>query len=225
MKEWAYFDNGKDKPVGKSLLEIFDLGSSSGLTEVLFLERCINLLKPGGRMGIVLPEGILNNPKMQKVRNYIESKAKIINITSIPQDVFIASGAMVSTSLLFFKKFTEEEEKRFNDIKEKATKSANRKYKDEILALETNLKSKKLSIEVKKKTKNKLAEILKNIEEEIRIDIKTNFEYEIPIIEVQDAGITSTGTPSGNNELKPIAETFKKYRLKNKLWNEYTNNN
>lgn len=225
LKEWAYFENGKDKPVGKSLLEIFDLGSSSGLTEVLFLERCINLLKPGGRMGIVLPEGILNNPKMQKVRNYIESKAKIINITSIPQDVFIASGAMVSTSLLFFKKFTEGEEKIFNEIKEKATKNVNRKYRDDLLSLETKLNPKKLTIEEKKKVKNKLAEILKQIEEEIRVEIKTNFEYEIPIIEVQDAGITSTGTPSGNNELKPIAETFKEYRIKNKLWNEHTNNN
>lgn len=225
LKEWAYLDNGKDKPSGKSLLELFDLGSSSGLTEVLFLERCLNLLKPGGRMGIVLPEGILNNPKMQKVRNYIESKAKIINITSIPQDVFIASGAMVSTSLLFFKKFTEEEEKRFNEIKEKATKRANGKYKDEILSLESNLETKKLSMEEKKKTKSKLTEILKQIEDEIRVEIKTNFEYEIPIIEVQDAGITSTGTPSGNNELEPIAKTFKEYRIKNKLWNEYTNNN
>ena len=31
-------------------------------TEILFIERCLALLKPGGRMGIVLPEGIFNNP-------------------------------------------------------------------------------------------------------------------------------------------------------------------
>ena len=30
--------------------------------EILFLERCLALMKPGGRMGIVLPEGIFNNP-------------------------------------------------------------------------------------------------------------------------------------------------------------------
>ena len=68
-------------------------------------------------------------------------------------------------------------------------------------------------------------DMLKQIEDEIRFDVKTNFEYEIPIIEVQDAGITSTGLPSGNNELIPIAETFKEYRIKNKLWDDYTSNN
>ena len=51
-------------------------------------------------MGIVLPEGVLNNTKLQKIRDYVEGKAKIINITSIPQDVFIASGATVKPSLL-----------------------------------------------------------------------------------------------------------------------------
>ncbi|MEB3025996.1 N-6 DNA methylase, partial [Parvimonas sp. M13] len=58
--------------VGKSLLSLYEVGSLSSLTEVLFLERCINLLKPGGRMGIVLPEGVLNNTNLQKIRDYIE---------------------------------------------------------------------------------------------------------------------------------------------------------
>ena len=54
----------------------------------------------------VLPEGVLNNAKqMVTVRDYFEGKAKLINITSIPQDVFIASGATVKPSLLFLKKF------------------------------------------------------------------------------------------------------------------------
>jgi type I restriction enzyme M protein len=97
--------------IGKSLLDLYKTGSMSTLTEVLFIERCLNLLKPGGRMGIVLPEGVLNNTNLQKIREFVESKAKIILITSIPQDVFIASGATVKPSLLFFKKFTEEEAK------------------------------------------------------------------------------------------------------------------
>ena len=60
-------------------------------------------------MGIVLPEGVLNNSNLQKVRDYFESEAKILLITSIPQDVFMASGATIKPSLLFFKRFTEEE--------------------------------------------------------------------------------------------------------------------
>ena len=81
--------------IGESLLSLYDLGSSSTLTEVLFMERCLRLLKKGGRMGMVLPEGVLNNKNLQVVREYFERKAKIILICSIPQDVFIAAGATV----------------------------------------------------------------------------------------------------------------------------------
>ena len=45
--------------IGEPLLSLYETGKMSGLTEVLFIERCLNLLKPGGRMGIVLPEGVL----------------------------------------------------------------------------------------------------------------------------------------------------------------------
>ena len=55
--------------IDKSVLSLYDLGAMSSLTEVLFIERCLNLLSPGGRMGIVLPEGVLNNTKLQKVRD------------------------------------------------------------------------------------------------------------------------------------------------------------
>ena len=84
-------------------------------TEVLFIERTLQLLKPGGRAGIVLPEGVMNNKNMMGVRSFIEKHAKILNITSIPSDVFIASGANIKPSLLFIQKFTEEEERIFKD--------------------------------------------------------------------------------------------------------------
>lgn len=62
--------------IDQPILDLFQIGKFSGLTEVLFIERCLNLLKPGGRMGIVLPEGVLNNTNLQKVRDFVESKAK-----------------------------------------------------------------------------------------------------------------------------------------------------
>lgn len=55
--------------INQPILDLFQIGKFSGLTEVLFIERCLNLLKPGGRMGIVLPEGVLNNTNLQKVRD------------------------------------------------------------------------------------------------------------------------------------------------------------
>ena len=54
---------------------------------------------------MVLPEGVLNNKNLQTVREYFEGKAKIILICSIPQDVFIAAGATVKSSLVFMRKF------------------------------------------------------------------------------------------------------------------------
>ena len=64
-------------------------------TEILFMERCLALLKPGGRMGIVLPEGIFNNPSLAYVREYCEDRARILAVVSLPQETFNSSGASV----------------------------------------------------------------------------------------------------------------------------------
>ncbi len=128
-----YTEALKQVEVGKNIINLYDLGTVSGLTEVLFMERCIRLLKPGGRLGIVLPEGVLNNSgNLQTVREYFEGNAKILLITSIPQDVFMASGATVKPSLVFLKKFTNEETKLYKEITEKATDEINEKYQPEI---------------------------------------------------------------------------------------------
>lgn len=76
----------------------------------MFIERCINLLKPGKRAGIVLPEGVLDNPALERVRKFVESKARILNITSIPSDVFLSSGANIKPSLVFIQKFEKNED-------------------------------------------------------------------------------------------------------------------
>ena len=110
-----------DDNIGKSLLSLYDLGSTSTLSEVIFMERCLRLLKKGGRMGMVLPEGVLNNNKLTAVREYFEGKAKLILICSIPQDVFIAAGATVKPSLVFMRKFTAEEEIEYKKCRQEAT--------------------------------------------------------------------------------------------------------
>lgn len=109
-----------DDHIGESLLSLYDLGKTSTLTEVLFMERCLRLLKKGGRMGMVLPEGVLNNKNLQSVREYFEGRAKIILICSIPQDVFIAAGATVKPSLVFMRRFTVDEEAEYARCKTEA---------------------------------------------------------------------------------------------------------
>ncbi len=56
--------------------------------QILFIERCFQMLKPGGRMGIVLLESIFGMPKYQYVVNYILSQAKIQAIVTMPEDLF-----------------------------------------------------------------------------------------------------------------------------------------
>ena len=204
--------------VGKSLLSLYKIDSS--LTEVLFIERCLNLLKPGGRMGIVLPEGVLNNTNLQKARDFVEGKAKILLIVSIPQDVFIASGATVKPSLLFFKKFTEEEAFEYSQILHQAQMNVSSKYENEVNELEGKLKlrgKEALSKEEKKTFRAKLKALQERMETEIKSIVKEQFDYEIPIAEVQKAGISSTGAEI-ENELIPLAQEFAPYRIGNKLW-------
>jgi type I restriction enzyme M protein len=206
--------------IDKPLLDLYETGSMSTLTEVLFIERCLNLLKPGGRMGIVLPEGVLNNTNLQKIRDFIESKAKILLITSIPQDVFIASGATVKPSLLFFKKFTEEEAKQWQSITTKARKSITKKYEPETKPIQDKLDLRGAiapNADEKKQLRADLKAIEEKIAMEVKAQVKKDFNYQIPIAEVEKAGISTTGAQI-ENELVPLANEFKTYRVQNKLW-------
>lgn len=211
--------------INKSLLSLYKTGEFSTLTEVLFIERCLNLLKPGGRMGIVLPEGVLNNTNLQKVRDFVESKAKIILITSIPQDVFMKSGATVKPSLLFFKKFTDEEAATWRKVTAKAKKDIDLKYASQLNLIKSKLDKRGASAESaddKKKLKAELKQLEEQISAEIKAQIKTDFDYQIPIAQVEKAGISSTGAVI-ENELEPLAKEFTEYRLVNKLWeNKFT---
>ncbi len=204
--------------IGKPLLSLYKI--DSGLTEVLFIERCLNLLKPGGRMGIVLPEGVLNNSNMQKVREFVETRAKILLTVSIPQDVFMASGATVKPSLLFFKKFTEEEKAMYNSIEKEANDTVKMKYNSELSEIDRLLSLRGKDAPTKEE-KKELKARKKKLEEQIAIEvrqiIKEEFDYEIAIAKVEKAGINTVGAVI-ENELIPLENEFHSYRQENKLW-------
>lgn len=249
-----------DDNIGKSLLSLYDLGNTSTLTEVLFMERCLRLLKKGGRMGMVLPEGVLNNKNLQSVREYFEGKAKLILICSIPQDVFIAAGATVKPSLVFMKKFTDEEIVEYEKCKKEALLEVTAKHQSEIAAQNTiiaycetlaeSLKSAlkearaKLKFANKKKcditpiereieqiqneqkqnkTNKKDAEIAlktlqKLIEDEFKPLTKEKFDYDVPIAKIDDAGITTTGAVSANNQLPTLVSEYREYCNRVSMW-------
>lgn len=209
--------------INQPILDLFQIGKFSGLTEVLFIERCLNLLKPGGRMGIVLPEGVLNNTNLQKVRDFVESKAKILLIVSIPQDVFMAAGATVKPSLLFFKKFTEDEAEEYNRIYIQVSHEVEAKYDEEMTDIDVKLAKRgkeALTKDEKKSLRSRKKELTVLIENEIKALVKERFDYVIPIAEVQKAGISTTGAKI-ENELEPLEKEFTEYRKENKLWEKH----
>ena len=60
--------------------------------QILFLERCLQILKPGGRLGIVLPEAVFGMPTYEYVVSWLQSRAKIRGIVSMPEALFKTSG-------------------------------------------------------------------------------------------------------------------------------------
>ena len=97
---------------GTNILDLFEIGKGKAnrATEIVFVERCMSLLKPGGRMGIVLPDGNLNNPSLSWLRRWCEGKARILAVVSLPEETFRSADATVKASLVFFRRFTAADE-------------------------------------------------------------------------------------------------------------------
>lgn len=60
--------------------------------QILFLERCLQLLKPGGRLGIVLPEAVFGMPTYEYVVTWLRRHVKIRGVVSMPEALFKTSG-------------------------------------------------------------------------------------------------------------------------------------
>ncbi len=110
-----------------SVLEQYDLGHSwsydkvhdrwnrtdsvqkSQPPEILFIERCVRLLKPGtGRAAIVLPDGILGSPGLGYVRDWILRNARVLASIDLHPDTF-QPFVSIQTSLLVLQRKTEEQ--------------------------------------------------------------------------------------------------------------------
>jgi type I restriction enzyme M protein len=71
--------------------------------QILFIERCVQLLNYDGKLGIVLPEGLFGNPSNRYIWEYLRSKGKILGIISLDQNAF-QPYTCNKTSILFFQK-------------------------------------------------------------------------------------------------------------------------
>ena len=95
---------GSKVEVASTIAENYELKAYSA-PEVLFIEQCYNFLKPGGKMGIVLPDGILGNPNTEPVRKWILQHFKLLASIDLPVETFLPQVG-VQASLLFLQKKT-----------------------------------------------------------------------------------------------------------------------
>jgi type I restriction enzyme M protein len=197
--------------LNKPIASLFELPKSEKAkikTEVLFIERCLDLLKPGGRMGIVLPEGIFNNPSLSYVREFTEDRAFLRAVVSLPPETFISSGASVKCSLLFLQKFAAEEQERFEAIRKAAKAETEAKLKPEIDAETARIQA-QIDIAIKKRQPDKRKELqgeLRKYLSEISVRLvgqsrslaKSRFDYPIFMYDAKHVGISATGEEDKN---------------------------
>ena len=88
------------------ILNLFELGAgrNSQSRVILALKRCLQLVKPGGRVAIVVIDGALNNASTKYVRDYVKRHAWIKGVISLTQDTFEGYGSRAKTSILFLER-------------------------------------------------------------------------------------------------------------------------
>lgn len=99
---------GAKVEVDPAIIERAGYELQSNAPEVLFIEQCYRFLKPGGKMAIVLPDGILGNPNMEQTRIWILRHFKLLASVDLPVETFLPQVG-VQASLLFLQKKTSTE--------------------------------------------------------------------------------------------------------------------
>lgn len=220
----------------KEILTNYTLPNKNPIKEeFLFIERCINLLKEKGKLGIVLPESIFNNPSNSWIREYVEDNSFIKGVISIPRETFLSSGADVKCSLLFLQKFTKKEKKLWTDIlaeqKEIELKNQLPERKKLLEIINSNFSSEekdkdKLS-EFKKELAKQKKEAQKRISE-LNIELiinsrkcaKVEFSYSIFMFEAEFVGISASGEPIKKNDLPECVIDYVAFSTKEELKNK-----
>jgi type I restriction enzyme M protein len=74
--------------------------------DILFIERNLDFLKPGGRMAIVLPQGRFNNSSDKRIREYIAERCRILAVVGLHGNTFKPHTG-TKTSVLFVQKWND----------------------------------------------------------------------------------------------------------------------
>ncbi len=198
QKKFLYFDfdllmtnplfTGKVKE--RNVLRLYQLAvKNSRLVKqldrhILFLDRSLQFIRPGGRMAIVLPQVLLNSASAEYIRRFIIDEAKILAVVDLHRNTF-KSHTGIKTSILFLQKYTSEEKKKIQGIKVKCkgewfkfVKRLKKEYQD--VGWDKLLSEEELSEELKsfvetyfeereeleEETRNKLEEKIEGLKDE-----------------------------------------------------------
>jgi type I restriction enzyme M protein len=127
--------------------------------DFIFIQRCLNLLRDGGRMGIIVSENVLFNEKFKEARHFIELQAKIFKIVSLPANTFYPFTA-IKTSIIFLQKLNQKDIKSpldynvlFADINEVGISlRANKVVSNELILLAKEYKTNLINNEIGNQT-------------------------------------------------------------------------
>jgi len=153
-KAWEYFDELKFDMVlanppfagemkDRKMLSRYDLAKPAlkrakdkapkEERDVLFIERILKMLKPGGRAAIVLPQGKFNNSSLAFIREWILKKARLLAVVGLHPNTFKPHTG-TKTSVLFVQKYTKGELAQIEKVHEEVAKDCP-DYEEELKAL------------------------------------------------------------------------------------------
>jgi len=191
-------EEGDSDRLGSSHLDDFELarGRSKIDSELVILERAIKFLAPGGRLGMVVPDGLLNNTGKQSrcpaFRRFLLRYTRVLAVVSLPDHAFRRQGAQNKTSLLFCQRYTEEEQRVFKH----SYREALQEIKDEPLS------------EVEKEDQAIRGALLRQ-------------RYRVFTAEANNVGYTATGMPSQLNDLFNAENRVPRYDVQNTILGQY----
>lgn len=108
----------------RDILRSYELADKNGKLvkkigrHILFLERSLQIIRPDGRMAIVLPQGLLNNTNAEYIRRYIIDEARILAVVGLHGNTFKPHTG-TKTSVLLLQKYTDEEKQKIQQTKSK----------------------------------------------------------------------------------------------------------
>lgn len=108
----------------RDILRLYGLGEKDGRIvqktgrHILFLERSLQFIRPGGRMAIVLPQGLLNNTNAEYIRRFFIDRSRILAVVGLHEYTFKPHTG-TKTSVLFLQKYTDEEIQKIQLLKAK----------------------------------------------------------------------------------------------------------